>query len=123
MIEFTATYPADIGTTKENLKYAAMGENEEHTKLYPGFAAVADKEGFKDVALKFRNISKVEVEHEKRYLALLETVEKGSTYKKAEKVRWKCSVCGFIHEGQEPPHICPVCGHTHDYFELACELY
>ena len=123
MVEFTAAYPTDIGTTEENLKFAAEGENEEHTKLYPTFADVADKEGFKDVALKFRNIAKVEIEHEKRYLALLEMLESGKTFKRDDKVRWKCRVCGFVLEGNEPPKVCPVCGHTHDYFEFHCEDY
>ncbi|NHJ04662.1 MAG: rubrerythrin family protein [Candidatus Heimdallarchaeota archaeon] len=123
MVEITAAYPTDIGTTKENLKFAAMGENEEHTVLYPGFAKVADEEGFPEVALKFRNISKVEVEHEKRYLALLKNIEDGIVYKRDKKVRWKCRVCGYVHEGEEPPKVCPVCGHTHDFYEFHCEHY
>ncbi|MBK5112036.1 MAG: rubrerythrin family protein [Candidatus Heimdallarchaeota archaeon] len=123
MVEFTAGYPTDIGTTEENLKFAAMGENEEHTILYPGFAKVAEEEGFPEVALKFNNIAKVEVEHEKRYLALLEQVKAGTVFKKSTKKRWKCRVCGFVYEGEEPPKICPVCGHDHHYYELICEEY
>ncbi|MBN1328782.1 MAG: rubrerythrin family protein [Candidatus Heimdallarchaeota archaeon] len=123
MVEFTAAYPTDIGTTKENLKFAAMGENEEHTKLYPYFAAVAEKEGFHDVAVKFKMIAKVEVEHERRYLELLKTLEENSHFKKDKKVRWKCSVCGYIHEGEVPPENCPACDHSHEYYELACDNY
>jgi len=123
VVEFTAGYPTDIGTTKENLKFAAEGEHEEHTLLYPSFADVAEKEGFKEVARKFRMIAKVEIEHEKRYLALLKTIEDGTVFKKSEKVRWKCQVCGFVHEGEAPPDVCPACGHSHEYYELACEDY
>ncbi len=123
MVEFTAAYPTDIGTTEENLKFAAMGEHEEHTKLYPGFAKIADEEGFPDIALKWRNVSKVEVEHEKRYLALLDVVKNSTVFKKSKKVKWKCEVCGFIHEGEEPPKICPVCGHDYHHSELLCAEY
>ncbi len=123
MVEFTADYPTDIGTTKENLKFAAMGEHEEHTVIYPGFAKVAEEEGFPEVALKFKNIAKVEVEHEKRYLAILKVMEEGKTFKKDKKIRWKCTVCGFVHEGEEPPKICPACGHSHEYYEPHCEEY
>ena len=123
MVEFTAAYPTDIGTTAENLKFAAMGENEEHTKLYPGFAEVAEKEGFPEIALKWRNVAKVEVAHEKRYLALLEQVKGGTVFKKKEKVTWKCRVCGYHHEGEEPPKVCPVCGHSHEHYEILSEEY
>ncbi|NHJ84761.1 MAG: rubrerythrin family protein [Asgard group archaeon] len=123
MVEITAGYPTDIGTTLENLKFAAMGEHEEYTILYPHFAEVAEKEGFPDIARKYRMISKVESEHEKRYLALHETVEKGTVFKKDKKVRWKCMECGYIHEGEEPPKVCPACGHSHEYYQLACEKY
>ncbi len=123
MVEFTADYPTDIGTTKENLKFSATGEHEEHTVLYPSFAKVAEEEGFPDVALKFKNIAKVEVEHEKRFNALLKTMEEGKTFKKDKKIRWKCTVCGFVYEGEEPPKICPACGHSHEYYEPHCEEY
>ncbi|NHJ32933.1 MAG: rubrerythrin family protein [Asgard group archaeon] len=123
MVEITAGYPTDIGTTAENLKFAAMGENEEHTKLYPEFAKIAEKEGFPEIALKWKNIAKVELEHEKRYLALLKSVEEGSVFKKPKKMRWKCRVCGFVYEGTEPPKVCPVCDHDHHHYELICEEY
>ncbi|NHJ47596.1 MAG: rubrerythrin family protein [Asgard group archaeon] len=123
MVEFTAAYPTDIGTTEENLKFAAAGEHEEHTVLYPGFAEVADKEGYPEICRKFNMIAKVEVEHEKRYLALLENVKGGTVFKKDKKVRWKCRVCGYVHEGEEPPKVCPACGHSHEHYELHCEDY
>lgn len=119
MVEITAAYPAGVeGTTPENLKAAAEGENEEHTILYPSFAEVAREEGFLDVAAAFKAIASVEVEHEKRYLKLLENVEKNRVFKRDEKVRWKCGVCGYVHEGFEPPAICPSCKHDREHFEL-----
>ncbi len=123
VVEITAGYPTNIGTTAENLKFAAEGENEEHTILYPQFADIAEKEGFKEVARKFRMIAKVEVEHEKRYLALLKQIEDKTVFKKSKKVRWKCLVCGYVHEGEEPPSVCPACGHSHEYYEVHCEDY
>jgi rubrerythrin len=124
MAEFTATFPAGrIGTTEENLKAAAEGEHEEWTKLYPGSADVADKEGFPDVAAAFRYISMVEIQHEKRYLKLLENMQKGKVYRKDESTVWKCRNCGYHHEGTEPPMICPTCLHPKSFFELLAENY
>jgi rubrerythrin len=123
MVEFTAAYPTDIGTTEENLKFAAEGENEEHTKLYPGFAKVAEKEGFPDICSKFNMIARVEVEHERRFLALLENLKTGKVFKRDDTVRWKCRVCGYVHEGKEPPAKCPACAHPKEHYELLCEPY
>jgi len=124
MVEIDAAYPAGIiGDTLTNLKQAAMGENEEHTKLYPMFADVAEKEGFKDIATLFRNIAKVEVEHEKRYLKLAQNIEKGEVFKKPTVVRWKCLNCGYVHEGPEAPEKCPSCLHPRAYFALKEENY
>ncbi|SHI91444.1 Rubrerythrin [Dethiosulfatibacter aminovorans DSM 17477] len=118
-LEITAAYPAGlVGTTAENLKAAAAGENEEWSELYPEFAKVAEDEGFKDVATAFRLISKVEVEHEKRYLKLLENVEKDQVFKKEGKSRWKCRACGYVHEGTSSLKKCPVCLKSEAYFEL-----
>jgi len=122
--EITATYPAGkIGTTAENLKEAAMGENEEWTLLYPGFAETAQKEGFPQVAAAFKMISKVEAEHEKRYLKLLKNVEDGTVFKKSGKVKWVCTNCGFVHEGEKALENCPACLHPQAYFELYEENY
>jgi len=124
MTEFTAVFPAGrIGTIAENLKAAAEGENEEWTKLYPGFAAVADSEGFPGVAAAFRSISQVEVKHEKRYRKLLDNIEKGEIFKKNAPTAWKCRNCGYHHEGLEAPNICPACLHPKSYFELLAENY
>jgi rubrerythrin len=124
MAEFTASFPAGrIGTTAENLKAAAEGENEEWTKLYPGAAAVADDEGFPEVAAAFRYIAKVEVEHEKRYLTLLENVRNGKVFRKDRTAIWKCRNCGYHHEGPEAPDVCPTCLHPKNYFEICAEQY
>src|SRR5512141_390621 len=95
MTEFTAAFPAGrIGTTAENLKAAAEGEHEEWTHLYPGFADVAEGEGFTEIAAAFRAIAKVEVRHEKRYRKLLENVERGQVFRKDSASAWKCRNCG-----------------------------
>lgn len=118
-LEITAMYPAGkVGTTAENLKAAAAGENEEHTELYPGFAKVATEEGFPEVAAVFKLIAKIEVEHEKRYLALLKNVTEGKVFKKDEKERWKCRECGYVHEGEEALDKCPACLHPKAFFEI-----
>ena len=118
-LEITAMYPSGkIGTTPENLKAAAMGENEEWTELYPEFADKADEEGFPEVAAAFRMIAKVEKEHEYRYLKLLENIEKGEVFKKSENVRWKCRNCGYVHEENTAPVKCPACLHPQSYFEI-----
>lgn len=118
-LEITAAYPAGlVGTTADNLKAAAAGENEEWSELYPEFAKVAEEEGFKDVASAFRLIAKVEVEHEKRYLKLLENVEKDQVFNKEGKSRWKCRACGYVHEGNSALKKCPVCLKSEAYFEL-----
>ena len=123
-VEITATYPAGkIGTTLENLKAAADGENEEWTELYPEFARIADEEGFKRIALLFRSIAKVEQAHEKRYRKLYENLEEGKVFKREGKVVWKCRVCGFLHESTTPPFKCPVCEHPQAYFEIEAENY
>lgn len=123
-VMISAAYPAGvIGTTAENLKASAAGENMEHTRLYPGFAEAADKEGFPEAALLWRNIAKVEMGHEARYLALLANLEKGCVFKRDTKVRWRCRNCGFIHEGREAPRTCPACAHPQAYFEVPGEGY
>lgn len=124
MVEFTATFPAGkIGTTAENLKAAADGENEEWAKLYPGAADESEKEGFPEVAAVFRSIAKVEVQHEKRYRKLLENMEKGRVFKRERPEVWKCRNCGYHHEGTEAPGSCPACLHPQSYFELDGENY
>jgi len=124
MAEITAMYPAGIiGSTKENLKEAAEGENLEHTKLYPGFAEVAKKEGFPEVAAAFNMISIAERNHEKRYRALLANIENDKVFKRDKPMKWKCRNCGYVHEGPVAPEKCPACLHAKAYFELYAENY
>jgi len=118
-LEITATYPAGkVSSTYDNLIAAANGENEEHTEIYPDFADVAEREGFKEVATTFRNIAKVEIEHEMRYRKLAENMNKSSVFKKSTPVRWKCRECGHVHEGSDAPKVCPTCLKPQAYFEL-----
>jgi rubrerythrin len=122
--EIVASYPSGvIGTTEQNLLAAAEGEKMEWGTLYPDFAETAEKEGFPDVALSFKNIAKVEAYHEKRYRKLLENVKKKIVFKKEKVVKWKCENCGYVHEGTEAPKICPACKHPQSYYELWIENY
>jgi rubrerythrin len=122
VVEITAGYPAGkIGNTAENLAAAAEGEYEEHSTLYPGFAMVAREEGFPGVAAMYDAVSNAERQHEKRYRALLENVKRGTAFKKNKTVKWRCSNCGYIHEGTEAPKICPACNHEQKHFELLAE--
>jgi rubrerythrin len=123
-VEITATYPAGIvGTTAENLKAAAAGENEEWTEAYPHFADIAEAEGFPVIAATFRKIAAVEKEHEKRYLRLLEKVETGKVFARDEEIKWQCRNCGHVHVGKEAPKACPTCAHPQAYFEEEKENY
>ncbi len=111
---------AGIGDTVANLKEAIAGEDYETTTMYPEFAAVAKEEGNKEAALLFNMIARVEAEHRDRYKKLLEMVESGTVYKREKPIRWKCAVCGYIHEGTEPPAKCPSCKHPREYYEPEC---
>ncbi len=123
-VEITASYPAGVvGTTAENLKAAAAGENEEWTSAYPHFADIAESEGFPNVAATFRKIAGVEAEHEKRYLRLLEKVENEQVFARDEEIYWQCRNCGHIHYGKEAPKACPVCAHPQSYFEEEKQNY
>lgn len=118
-VEITAIYPAGkIGTTSENLKASAMGENEEWTELYPEFAKIADEEGFDEIATTYRMIAKVEKAHEERYSKLLTNLEEGKVFESNGNVIWKCRNCGYLHEGTKAPETCPACLHPQAYFEL-----
>ncbi|MFH1403941.1 MAG: rubrerythrin [Candidatus Altiarchaeota archaeon] len=122
-ITVEATGPTVLGTTIENLKEAAAGENYEHTTMYPEFAKVAETEGFKDIAARLRAIAKAEMHHEERYKKLLAEVEGGSVFKKSEPKSWVCRKCGYTHDGASPPEKCPSCGHPTSYFQIKCEVY
>ena len=117
-----ASFPAGvIGDTKDNLKAAASGENYEHTTMYPEFARIAEEEGFDEIAAVFRSIANAEKQHEKRYLGLMENIQKGRVFKREKSVKWKCRNCGYIHEGPEAPNECPACAHPQAYYELLGE--
>lgn len=121
-VEISASFPAGIiGSTAENLKASAAGENHEHTTMYPGFARIAEEEGFSEAAEVMKSIAAAEKQHEKRYLGLLDNIEKGQVFKKANVVKWRCGNCGYIHEGEEAPEECPACSHPQAYFELLGE--
>jgi rubrerythrin len=123
-VEITATYPAGkIGTTTENLLEAAEGEHEEWAELYEEFARVAEEEGFKQVASKFKLIKTVEKRHEERYRKLLKNIEDGTVFNKGKKVKWVCRHCGFVYEGEKPPKNCPACEHPQAYFEEMAENF
>ena len=106
-----------IGDTKANLKEAIEGEHYETTEMYPAFAKQADEEDNAEAARLFTQIAKIEEHHEQRYRRLLEMVENGTVYKREQPIRWKCSVCGFVAEGTEPPAKCPACKHPGEYYE------
>ncbi len=117
-VEINAAFPAGkIGTTTENLEEAAGGENYEWTEMYPEFAEVAEKEGFDDIAAVMRAIGVAEKQHEKRYRKLKANIEDGTVFKREKPIKWRCSNCGYIHEGTEPPEKCPACNHKRMYFE------
>lgn len=112
-----------IGTTADNLKAAAGGENGEWTQMYPRMAAEAKAEGFDDLSELFASVARIEKEHEERYKQLLQNIEAGKVFKKDGKVFWKCRNCGHIHEGAEAPVECPVCAHPRAHFEMICKNY
>ena len=119
MVEITASYPAGIiGTTMENLKAAADGENEEWTDLYPLFARIAEEEGFREVATAFKMIARVEKAHEERYRKLYDNLDAGKVFERDGKIVWKCRNCGYLHEGTKAPKMCPACLHPQSYFEI-----
>ena len=122
-IWFKYLHGGSVPTTVENLKAAAEGENYEWTEMYKEFAEVARKEGFLEIAAKFELVAKIEAEHEKRYLKLLENVKEGKVFIAPDVVVWKCRNCGHIHVGKEAPKVCPACNHAQSYFELRVENY
>jgi len=123
-VEIAAAFPAGvIGSTRENLKAAAAGENYETTKMYPGFAKVAEEEGFKEIADALRNIAIAEARHRDRYLALEKNIAEGKVFKREKPVRWLCRNCGYVHEGPEAPDVCPACAHPQAYYELEAANY
>ncbi|GAB4363776.1 MAG: rubrerythrin family protein [Spirochaetales bacterium] len=121
-VEVAAAFPAGvIGTTAENLKAAAMGENYEWTTMYKEFAETARKEGFDAIATIFDAVRVAEKQHEKRYNDLRANIEAGRVFKRDQKVVWRCINCGYLYEGTEAPKACPACAHPQAFFELLGE--
>jgi len=120
----SAAFPAGVvGSTLENLKASAAGEKYEHSEMYPGFAKIADEEGFSEIAKVFRSIAVAEKQHEKRYNALTANIEAGRVFKREKEAVWQCRNCGYLHTGSEAPDECPACAHPQAHFELLGENY
>ena len=117
-----AAFPAGvIASTLENLKASAAGEHHEWSEMYPDFAKIARKEGFKTIAAVFEAIAVAEKQHEKRYLALADNIAAGRVFERKEPVVWRCTNCGYLHTGTKAPNLCPACAHEQAYFELLGE--
>ncbi len=113
-----------IGDTLANLKAAAEGENYEWTEMYKEFAETAEKEGFKELAARFRLVGEVEKHHEERYKALFSNIESNEVFTKKTGIKvWKCRNCGYIYVGESAPKVCPTCLHPQAYFELEVKNY
>ena len=123
-LEISAAFPAGvIGSTVDNLKESAAGENHEHTVMYPEFAVTAREEGFADIAAIFTAIAVAEKQHEKRYLDLMNNIDQNRVFKREQPVVWRCRNCGYLHEGNEASEECPACAHPQAHFELLGENY
>ena len=121
-VEITEAYPAGVtSNTLDNLKLAAAGEKYEWTELYPGFAKVAREEGFPQIAECWEKICIAEKQHNKHYQELAENLEAGRVFKRNGRITWRCLNCGYLHEGEEAPKVCPACLHPQAYFEILAE--
>ena len=121
-LEIQAAFPAGvIGSTAENLKAAAAGENHEWSEMYPEFAKIAREEGFGTLAAVFEAVAVAEKQHDKRYQELLANIESGKVFKKDAPVTWRCRNCGYLHQGIEAPKTCPACDHPQAHFEVLGE--
>lgn len=121
-VEITASFPAGvIGTTSENLKEAAAGEDHEWQEMYPSFAVIAKEEGFDDIAVIFSNIAVAEKEHSRRFKAFMDNIEINRVFTKSEPIVWRCLNCGFVLKAEGAPEKCPACAHAKDYFEVLAE--
>jgi len=116
-VEMTNTYNIDqLGTTVENLRHAAEGEEFEFTQMYPGFKKVAEDEGDKAAATLFQEISEVEEKHEERYTILADLLESGKLYQRDDEIEWKCLNCGYFHKGKLAPEVCPLCKKPQEWY-------
>ncbi|MEW7977641.1 MAG: rubrerythrin [Candidatus Sedimenticola endophacoides] len=121
-LEIACAFPAGvIASTLENLRAAASGEEHEWSEMYPAFAEVADAEGFPEVAAAFRAIAVAERQHGKRYRDLADNLEAGRVFKRNGRVVWRCRNCGYLHEWETAPEMCPACIHPQAHFELLAE--
>jgi rubrerythrin len=121
-VEIVGAFPAGmVGTTLDNLKAAAGGENHEHTDMYPGFAKIARQEGFEAIAMVIMAVSVAEKQHEKRFRELAANLAAGRVFKRSQAVVWRCRNCGYVHQGLEAPQMCPACAHPQAHFELLGE--
>ena len=124
VVNINAGYPAGVvADTMTNLREAAAGEREEWSDLYASFAKTAEEEGFTQIANLYKLIAKVEVEHEQRYLRLLDRLTNGQEFSTEEETEWQCMHCGYVHKGKSAPKRCPVCGKEQGYFERKAENY
>lgn len=124
VVTINAGYPAGVvADTITNLREAAAGEREEWSDLYASFATVAEEEGFKDIAAMYKMVAKVEIEHEQRYLRLLDRLTNDQEFSREEEQEWQCMHCGYVHKGKSAPKRCPVCGKEQGYFERKAENY
>ena len=113
----------EVGTTTDNLKAAAEGENYEWTDMYKEFAKTAKEEGFDHIAFLFEEVAKIEKHHEERFMKLLGNINDDLVFQKGEEIVWICRNCGYVHVGKEAPKVCPVCSHPQSYFEQKSENY
>ncbi|MGI6605110.1 MAG: rubrerythrin family protein [Firmicutes bacterium] len=118
-----AKYLGLIGDTAANLEDAIKGENYEWTQMYKEFAQTAREEGFEEIARAMEEVAEVEEEHEARYRKLLERLQDGTVFKRSAPIRWRCRNCGYVHEGTEPPEVCPACAHPRAFYEPAADNY
>ncbi len=112
-----------VGSTIENLKDAAQGENDEWTNMYPRMAKEAREEGFDEIAALFEGVAAIEKVHEEKYKKLLQNIEDGIVFSRDGDTVWQCRNCGHIHIGKQAPEVCPVCNHPQAYFEVKKENY
>lgn len=122
-VKIEAGVPLALGDTKENLEAAAFGENYEHMTMYPEFAQTAEEEGYPAIAARLRAIARAEAHHEERYRKLIQELENGTVFAKAEEVTWVCRECGYQHTGKNAPEKCPSCDHEKSFYQVKCETY
>ena len=122
-LKIQADVPAVLGTTVENLRAAIAGESYEFTSMYPEFAAMADKEGFPQIAARFRAVLEAERHHQERFSKILKELEDGTTFERSKDIWWVCRECGYQHFGKTPPEKCPSCDHPRAFYQLKSEEY